>query len=202
MSAFSRNITITSSHGQNPNTWEYIEILKFLDFKFYEIGSINPIESMPWSLIAIALCQQPFVSGITDLSITDHRSANLLIIAIGSNRKSQSAYRSAQDPNITCRPISDAISWRSLIEGPSAFALSPPFNISDVIFLYKALSPFLEEMPPFSKDKGSLPFVITSSSEVCFSPFKLHQIQSENIYAMRLFSGLTLDFHFPLWGTL
>jgi len=39
---------------------------EFPDFKLYSIESINPIESVPWLLIAIVLCQRPFVSRIID----------------------------------------------------------------------------------------------------------------------------------------
>ena len=110
--------------------------------------------------------------------------------------------RYASGPNIRQRPTSDAISRRSQSRVPFVLALSPLLNPSNAIFLYKAFSLFLEEMPPFSKDKGNLIFAITSSLEVHFSSFKLQYIQNEKIHAMGLFPGASLDFHFPLWGTL
>lgn len=40
--------------------------------------------------------------------------------------------------------------------------------------------------------------MITSSYEVHFQPFELHWTQNEEISAIRLFSRVAYDFHFPV----
>ena len=58
----------------------------------------------------------------------------------------------------------------------------------------------LMKLPPFLRTLGIFHFTITPSSEVHFGLYKLHQIQNEEISAMRLFPRETYDFIF-LWFT-
>jgi len=71
---------------------------------------------------------------------------------------------------------------------------SDPLPFSDVISLYKGFLPFLGDFTSFYKETGPL----LSAPEVDFCPFKLQYIQNENISAMGLCLGTSLDFHFPL----
>ena len=157
--------------AKTPFTQEIHWKSEFQDFKFYAIGST------PWSLIAIMLPNGPLYRGSPITQLLNFRYANRRyvnpLIADITPRVLHRQGSMSLLLRSSIAPIADIAIANLSSRILHAFGLSLPFQPFRWDFLKEPFRPFLEEMPPFAKDKDNLLSTITSSSEVHFSPFKL-----------------------------